>query len=57
LTSVRKGAFCEPGKGDIDFSRIKAELEKIGYEGWIVVEQDFLPGMGKSEESARRTRE
>ena len=55
--SLWNGVFCEPGKGDIDFPRIKAELEKIGYEGWIVAEQDCLPGMGKSKESARRTRE
>ena len=57
FASVRKGIFCELGKGDIDFPRIKAELEQIGYEGWIVVEQDVLPGMGKPKESARRNRE
>ena len=57
FTSVRNGIFCELGKGDIDFPRIKEELEKLGYEGWIVVEQDVLPGMGKPKESARRNRE
>jgi len=57
FTSVRNGVFCELGKGDVDFPRIKAELGKIGYEGWIVVEQDVLPGMGKPKESARRNRE
>jgi inosose dehydratase len=57
FTSVRNGIFCELGKGDVDFPRIKAELENIGYEGWIVVEQDVLPGMGKPKESARRNRE
>jgi inosose dehydratase len=57
FTSVRHGIFCELGKGNIDFPRIKAELEKINYEGWIVVEQDVLPGMGKPRESARRNRE
>jgi inosose dehydratase len=55
--SVRNGVFCELGKGDVNFPLIKAELEKIGYEGWIVVEQDVLPGMGKPKESARRNRE
>ena len=56
FTSVRNGIFCELGKGEIDFPLIKGELEKIGYDGWIVVEQDVLPGMGKPRESARRNR-
>lgn len=56
FTSVRNGIFCELGKGGIDFPLIKAELEKIGYDGWIVVEQDVLPGMGKPKESAQRNR-
>jgi inosose dehydratase len=57
FASVRNGIFCELGKGDVDFPRIKAELEAMGYDGWIVVEQDVLPGMGKPRESARRNRE
>ncbi len=57
FTSVPNGIFCELGKGDVDFPRIKADLENMGYEGWIVVEQDVLPGMGKPKESARRNRE
>ncbi|HEY3476714.1 MAG TPA: TIM barrel protein [Anaerolineales bacterium] len=57
FTSVRNGIFCELGQGDVDFQRIKSELEKIGYDGWIVVEQDVLPGMGKPKESAQRNRE
>ncbi len=57
FTSVRNGIFCELGKGDVDFPRIKAELEKMGYGGWIVVEQDVLPGMGKPKESAQRNRD
>jgi inosose dehydratase len=57
FTSVRNGIFCELGKGEIDFPRIKTELEKIGYNGWIVVEQDVLPGMGMPRESARRNRD
>jgi inosose dehydratase len=57
FASVRNGIFCELGKGEVDFPRIKSELEKIGYDGWIVVEQDVLPGMGKPKESARRNRD
>ena len=57
FTSVRNGIFCELGKGAVDFPAIKAELERVGYDGWIVVEQDVLPGMGKPKESALRNRE
>jgi len=55
--SVRSGIFCELGKGDIDFAAVVAELQRIGYDGWGVVEQDVLPGMGSPKESARRNRE
>jgi inosose dehydratase len=57
FTSVQKGIFCELGKGEVDFPLIKSELEKTGYDGWIVVEQDVLPGMGMPRESAQRNRD
>jgi inosose dehydratase len=55
--SVEKGVFCELGKGIVNFPAIKVELEKQGYNGWIVVEQDVLPGMGKPFDSALRNRQ
>ena len=55
--SVEKGVFCELGKGTVDFKAVKTELEKAGFEGWIVVEQDVLPGMGKPYDSALRNRQ
>jgi inosose dehydratase len=55
--SVEKGVFCELGKGEVDFPAIHAELIKQGYNDWIVVEQDVLPGMGKPYDSALRNRE
>ena len=55
--SVRQGIFCELGHGDVDFPAIVAELQKMAYAGWIVVEQDVLPGMGSPKESAQRNRE
>jgi inosose dehydratase len=55
--SVSQGVFCELGKGDVDFPALLAELQKMGYAGWGVVEQDVLPGMGQPKESARRNRE
>ena len=55
--SVQQGVFCELGRGNIDFSSVLAELSGMKYEGWIVVEQDVLPGMGSPSESARHNRE
>ena len=55
--SVSAGVFCELGKGDVNFPALLEELNKLGYEGWGVVEQDVLPGMGKPKESAKRNRE
>jgi inosose dehydratase len=57
FASVRNGIFCELGRGEVNFPLVKAELENMGYDDWIVVEQDVLPGMGKPKASARRNRE
>lgn len=46
IRSVEKGVFCELGKGEVDFNGIVNELKSRNYDGWIVVEQDILPGMG-----------
>jgi len=56
-TSVGKGIFPELGQGDVDFPGVVEALQAIGYDGWIVVEQDVLPGMGTPRESAQRNRE
>jgi inosose dehydratase len=55
--ALKHGIFCELGKGDVDFPGVTAELKSTGYNGWIVVEQDVLPGMGEPKEFARRNRE
>lgn len=55
--AVRQGVFCELGKGCVDFPAIVAWLRARDYNGWIVVEQDVLPGMGTPKESAQRNRE
>lgn len=55
--SVGEGVFPELGQGDIDFPAVLRVLDEIAYEGWIVVEQDVLPGLGTPKESARRNRE
>lgn len=54
--AVRHGVFCELGQGDVDFPAIIAALQHLGYDGWIVVEQDVLPGLGTPKESAGRNR-
>ena len=38
----RAGAFCELGTGDVDLGGFFAGLD--GYSGWLVVEQDWVPG-------------
>jgi len=55
--AVRQGVFCELGQGCVDFPAVLSSLQKHDYDGWIVVEQDVLPGMGSPKESARRNRE
>lgn len=55
--AVGHGVFCELGKGCVDFKTAAACLRNRSYNGFIVVEQDVLPGMGAPKESARRNRE
>lgn len=55
--SVEAGVFCELGKGDVDFTNVVKILQEKAYEGWIVVEQDVLPGMGSPLECARHNRD
>ncbi|MBU0474631.1 MAG: sugar phosphate isomerase/epimerase [Bacteroidetes bacterium] len=55
--SVKNGVFCELGKGSVDFESIVKQLVNTKYDGWIVVEQDVLPGMGKPKECALHNRE
>ncbi len=55
--SVKQGIFCELGKGSVDFKSIVAELRKRDYNGWVVVEQDVLPGMGNPKECAKHNRD
>jgi inosose dehydratase len=54
--AISQGVFCELGKGCVDFPAVLRWLENRGYEGYITVEQDVLPGMGAPKESARRNR-
>jgi inosose dehydratase len=55
--SVGRGVFCELGQGCVDFPGMIDALDEIGYAGWVVVEQDVLPGMGNPRDSALRNRQ
>ena len=57
LEATGHGVFCELGRGGIDFSGVLRALDRAGYAGWMVVEQDVLPGMGTPRESALRNLE
>jgi len=55
--SIAEGIFCELGRGDVDFPDALKVLREIGYAGWIVVEQDVMPGSGSPKVSARKSRD
>ncbi|HLZ60612.1 MAG TPA: TIM barrel protein [Ktedonosporobacter sp.] len=56
FAAVQHGVFCELGRGNVPFTTVAGWLRRRGYQGWIVVEQDVLPGMGSPKESAQRNR-
>jgi inosose dehydratase len=61
LEAWRRGIFCELGEGDVDLPGFFGELERSGYEGWIVVEQDRIPredeALAESADAQVRNRE
>lgn len=57
FTALRHGIFCELGRGQVNFRAALGWLRDHDYDGYVLVEQDILPGMGSPAESARRNRE
>jgi len=57
FTALRHGIFCELGKGCVNFPGVLSRLADWQYQGYMLVEQDVLPGMGSPKESARRNRQ
>lgn len=55
--AIKRGVFCELGKGAVDFKSIVKLLNELNYKNWIVVEQDILPGMGNPKNSAKTNRD
>lgn len=39
-----RGVFCPLGQGAIDFATLTEELRSHAYDGWVIVEQDVIPG-------------
>jgi inosose dehydratase len=54
--AIGEGVFCELGQGSVDLAGILDFLRAEGYDDWLTVEQDVLPGMGTPKESAARNR-
>jgi inosose dehydratase len=46
-------AFCALGDGDVPIGTILDRLTAIGYEGWVVTEQDIFPGHGDPDAAQR----
>jgi len=40
--AVRQGMYRPLGQGDVDIAAIVASLERAGYDGWYVLEQDTI---------------
>ncbi len=39
----KRGVFCELGDGSVPVQECLEQLDAIGYQGWVIVEQDRLP--------------
>lgn len=58
FAAVAAGVFCELGQGSVDFPTLIEEVEKLGYDGWAIVEQDILTDdLDVPRQSAQRNRE
>lgn len=55
--AVRHGVFCELGQGAVRFPAVLDALDRAGFSGWAVVEQDVLPSLGTPAASATRNRD
>ncbi|WP_214326158.1 TIM barrel protein [Nonomuraea sediminis] len=39
-----RGGFAPLGQGELDLPGVVRALDEIGYQGWVIIEQDTLPG-------------
>jgi inosose dehydratase len=56
-TAVRAGVFTPLGQGCAELSGVISELLSIGYEGWVVAEQDVLMPLANGKTPLDNTRE
>ncbi|QEK13579.1 myo-inosose-2 dehydratase [Crassaminicella thermophila] len=56
LKGVKEGVFTVPGDGVINFDHTFEVLEKVGYEGWMVVEAEQDPAKANPLEYAIKAR-
>lgn len=54
--AVIEGCFTIPGEGCIDFTPIFMTLDKVGYEGWIMIEAEQDPAKANPYETALKAR-
>ncbi|MCL6269650.1 myo-inosose-2 dehydratase [Sansalvadorimonas sp. 2012CJ34-2] len=45
LKSVLQGVFTVPGDGSVDYNAVLAEMKKVDYHGWLVVEAEQDPAI------------
>jgi inosose dehydratase len=58
--AVRSGVFTPLGRGCAEIAAVVSDLLSIGYEGWLVAEQDVLMPLGNGQtplENARKSRD
>lgn len=55
--AVLEGCFTVPGDGCVDFPGVFRELDKAGYEGWLLVEAEQDPAKANPLEYAKMARE
>jgi inosose dehydratase len=58
--AVRSGVFTPLGRGCAEIAAVVSDLLSIGYQGWLVAEQDVLMPLGNGRtplENARQSRE
>jgi inosose dehydratase len=57
LKAVREGTFTVPGDGCVDFASVFAQLDRNGYQGWLLVEAEQDPAKANPFRYAKLARE
>jgi inosose dehydratase len=58
VSAVGQGLYCDLGEGIVDWEGFAAAIDEIGFEGWVVAEEDqvLVPGRQAPFESNVRNR-